>query len=70
MQLFSTSGVLEQHKFKPEDMISFDETPAWADMVFPTTVEFSGSNDVPVVTTGQEKVHVTVGLAARGDGTK
>ena len=39
-------------------------------MVTDTTVESVGKNDIPMKTTGREKVRTSVCLAAKGDGTK
>ena len=47
-----------------------DETPVWKNMVSSTTVDKTGSKDVPLKTTGHEKVRVSVCLAAKGDGMK
>ena len=43
----------------------------WADMVADTTLESVGKKkDIPMKTTGHEKVRVGVCLAVKGDGTK
>ena len=47
-----------------------DETAVWFDMVGSTTVETRGVRSVPLKTTGHEKSHLTVVLAAKADGTK
>ena len=49
-----------------------DETPVWADIVVDTTVETVGKKDIPMKTTGHEKVTVRIGicLAAKEDGAK
>ena len=48
-----------------------DENPVWADMVADTTLESVGKKkDIPMKTTGHEKVRVGVCLAVKGDGTK
>ena len=39
-------------------------------MVSETTVDVTGTKTVSMKTTGNEKYCVTVGLAAKGDGTK
>ena len=59
-----------QHNFECRDIVAMDETPVWNDMVSNTTVEFTGAKDVPMKSTGHEKVRVTVCLTAKGDGTK
>ena len=51
-------------------VIAMDETPVWADMVSGTTIEKTGTKDVPLKTSGHEKVKVTVCLTARGNGRK
>ena len=60
----------EKHEYQPSDIIAFDETPVWSDMVSSSTVEKRGAKDVTLKSTGHEKERVTVGLAAKGDGTK
>ena len=47
-----------------------DETPVWSDMVSETTVDTTGKKTVTLKTTGHEKSRVSVGLAAKADGTK
>ena len=59
-----------KYSYQPADIIAFDETPIWADMVSDTTVDVVGKKTVSMKTTGHEKCRVTVGLAAKGDGTK
>ena len=39
-------------------------------MVSETTVEATGAKDVPMKSTGHEKVHVSICLEAKLDGTK
>ena len=46
-------------------VITMDETPVWADLVSGTTIEKTGTKDVPLKTSGHEKVRVTVCLTAR-----
>ena len=59
-----------KYSYQPSDIIAFDETPVWADMVSNTTVDVVGKKTVSTKTTGHEKCRVTAGLAAKGDGTK
>ena len=59
-----------RYSYQPSDIIAFDETPVWADMVSNATVDVVGKKTVSMKTTGHEKYHVTVGLVAKGDGTK
>ena len=60
----------EKFSYQPADMIAFDETPIWADMISNTTVDVTGKKTITLKSTGHEKLRVTVGLAAKGDGTK
>ena len=59
-----------KYSYQPSDIIAFDETPVWVDMVSNTTVDVVGKKTVSMKTTGHEKCRVTTGLAAKGDGTK
>ena len=59
-----------KYSYQPSDIIAFDETPVWADIVSNTTVDVVGKKTVSMKTTGHEKCRVTAGLAAKGDGTK
>ena len=59
-----------KYSCQPSDIIAFDETPVWADMVSNTTVDVVGKKTVSMKTTGHEKCRVTAGPAAKGDGTK
>ena len=47
-----------------------DETTVWGDMVSATTVNKTGAKDVPLESTGHEKVRVSVCLTAKADGKK
>ena len=47
-----------------------DETAVWNAMFSETTVKATGAKDVPMKSTGHEKVRVSVCLAAKLDGTK
>ena len=60
----------KQFQFPDSSVLAMDETPVWNDMVSSTTVDKTGSKDVPLKTTGHVKVRVSVCLAAKGDGTK
>ena len=60
----------EKHNYQPSDIIAFDETPVWSDMVFSDTVEKTEAEEVTLKSTSHEKERVTVGLAAKGDETK
>ena len=46
------------------------ETTVWNNMFSETTAEATGAKDVQMKSTGQEKVRVSVCLAAKLDGTK
>ena len=52
------------------DIIAMDETAVWFDMLSSTTVDKRGAKSVALKTTGHEKSHLTVILAAKADGTK
>ena len=60
----------ETFDYHPADIVAFDETPIWADMTSNTTIDVCGKRTITVKYTGHEKLRVTVGLAAKGDGTK
>ena len=47
-----------------------NETAIWFDMVGNMTVDTTGTKDVPLKSTGNEKVKVSVCLTAKADGTK
>ena len=47
-----------------------DETPVWNDIILNTTVEKTGAKEVLLKSTGNEKVHVSVCLTGKADGTK
>ncbi|KAL7382466.1 hypothetical protein ABVT39_022965 [Epinephelus coioides] len=65
-----SSRMIETKKIPDRDIIAMDETAVWFDMVGSTTVETRGARSVPLKTTGHEKSHLTVVLAAKADGTK
>ena len=56
--------------FSPDCIIAMDETAVWSDMVGNVTVDTTGTKDVPLKSTGNEKVKVRVCLTAKADGTK
>ena len=56
--------------FSPDCIIAMDETAVWSDMVGNVTVDTTGTKDVPLKSTGNEKVKVSVCLTAKADGTK
>ena len=47
-----------------------DETTVWSDMVRNVTVDTTGTKEVPLKSTRNEKVKVSVCLTAKADGTK
>ncbi|GAA6087522.1 zinc finger protein 540-like [Tachysurus ichikawai] len=65
-----TTRIIKAKKIQPKYIISMDETAVWFDMVGSTTVDARGACSVPLKTTGHEKSHLTVVLAAKADGTK
>lgn len=52
------------------DIIACDETPLWFEGVGSTTVNKSGAKEVPILSTGHEKMRCTVMLSAKADGKK
>ncbi|KAL2091434.1 hypothetical protein ACEWY4_013697 [Coilia grayii] len=66
---FSTR-IIKTKKILDRDIIAMDETAVWFDMVGSTTVDTRGARSIPLKTTGHEKSHLTVVLAAKADGTK
>ena len=59
-----------KENYPPSCVIAMDETAVWSDMVGNTTVNATGSKDIPLKPTGNEKVRVTVCLTAKADGTR
>ena len=59
-----------KENYPPSCVIAMDETAVWSDMVGNTTVNATGSKDIPLKSTGNEKVRVTVCLTAKADGTR
>ena len=47
-----------------------NKIPVWNDMITNTTVEKTGAKEVPLKSTGNEKVSVSVRLTGKADGTK
>ena len=60
----------KQHSFALSDILAMDKTPVWNDMVSNTTVESTGARDVPMKSTGHDKVRVSVCLTGKGNGMK
>ena len=59
-----------KRNFSPDIIIAMDETAVWSDMVGNVTVDSTGTKDVPLKSTGNGKVKVSVCLTAKSDGTK
>lgn len=59
-----------QFNYDPTSIIAMDETAFWADMVSPNTVDITGAKGIPLKTTRNEKIRVSVCLTAKADGTK
>ena len=62
--------IKKQFNFNDADIIATDKTPVWNDMVSNTTVEKTGSKEVPMKSSGDDKVHVSVCLTGKADGTR
>ena len=56
--------------FSADCIIAMDETAVWSDMIGNVTVDTTGTKDVPLKSTGNEKFKVSVCLTAKADGTK
>ena len=51
--------------FSPDCIIAMDETDVWSDMVGNVTVDTTGTKDVPLKSTGNEEVKVSVRMLNR-----
>ena len=58
------------HDYPKELIGNMDETPMYFDMSGNTTIDKKGTKTISVRTTGAEKRHLTVVLAATADGQK
>ena len=56
--------------FSPDCIIAMDKTAFWSDMFGNVTVDTTGTKVVPLKSTRNEKVKVSVCLTAKADGTK
>ena len=56
--------------FSPDCIIAMDEIVVWSDMVGNVTVDTTETKDVPLKSTGNDKVKVSIYLTAKTDGTK
>ena len=68
--LMHVHRIQKQFNFHDADIIAMDERPVWNDMVSNTTVEKKGSKEVPMKSTGHDKVRVSVCLTGKADGTR
>ena len=59
-----------QHSYQLSNIYACDETAVWIDPVGRRCIETRGARDVTGQTLGHEKVHITVMLCARANGTK
>ena len=62
--------IQKQFNFHDADIIAMNETPVWKDMVSNNTVEKTGSKEVPMKSTGHDKVCVSVCLTGKSNGTR
>lgn len=60
----------EQHQYAQSNIFACDETAVWLDPTGRRCVTHRGARDVTVTTLGHEKVHITVMLCAKADGSK
>ena len=70
MYVFQNPRLQRKFSYQAGSIIAIDETTIWADMLSGTTVDRTGKKDIPLKTTGHEKVRVSVCLAAKADGTR
>ena len=59
-----------QYNFASHNIVAMDETAVWSNMVSEIIVEATGATDVPIKSTGHEKVRISVCLASKSDKTK
>lgn len=60
----------KKYKYSASNVFACDETAVWLDPIGKKCIETRGARDVTVQTLGHEKVHITVMLCARANGTK
>ena len=60
----------EIYNYPLNSIFAADEVGVWMDGLEHTTIEDTGAKEVPVRTTGQEHLRITVLLTARADGVK
>ena len=56
--------------FSPDCTIAMDKTAFWSDKVGNVTIDTTGTKDVPLKSSGNEKFKVSVCSTAKADGTK
>ena len=59
-----------QNRYKDNCIFCMDETPVWIEPIANTTLDKKGQREVPIKSTGHEKVRITVILTAKADGKK
>ena len=57
-------------QFRDTDISYMDETCAWNAMISTTTIGKTKSIEVNMKSTGHDKVHVSISLAGKADGTR
>lgn len=62
--------LLQKNSFANSSIFVMDETPVWIEPVGTTSVDTKGKKEIPIKSTGHEKVRITVILTARADGKK
>ena len=62
--------IQKQFNIHDADIIAMDETPVWNDMVSNTTVEKTLSKEVPMKSSGHDKVRVSACLTGKANGTR
>ena len=60
----------QKFNYSAGSIIAMDETAVWSDMLAETTVDKTGRKDIPLKSTGHEKVKVSVCLTAKADGIR
>ena len=70
MYIVQNRRLQRKFKYTANSIIAMDETAIWSDMLSGTTVDTKGKKDIPLKTTGHEKVRVSVCLTAKADGTR
>lgn len=70
MYVIQNRRLQRKFKYPASSIIAMDETAIWSDMLSGTTVDTIGKKDIPLKTTGHEKVRVSVCLTAKADGTR